>query len=67
MSGFAPPLLDFIKTHQSGAIVGMFVTGVGESFPVLGVGFPGTSRLIAAGPLGNQSGDLGRQFAELIS
>jgi membrane protein DedA with SNARE-associated domain len=51
MVDFAEPLLELIKTHSDWAAVVMFVTAFGESFPVLGLLFPGTSVLIAAGAL----------------
>jgi len=51
MEDLALPLLQFIKTHQNWAFVVMFITGFGESFPFLGLAFPGTSLLIAAGTL----------------
>ena len=45
------PLLEFIKAHENWAIVIMFVTAFGESFAFIGLLFPGTSLLIAAGAL----------------
>jgi membrane protein DedA with SNARE-associated domain len=51
MVDIAEPLLELIKAHSNWAAVVMFVTAFGESFPVLGLLFPGTSVLIAAGAL----------------
>src|SRR5689334_17304233 len=51
MEDLAGPLLEFIKAHQSWAIVLMFVTGFGESIAFLSLLFPGTVLLIAAGTL----------------
>jgi membrane protein DedA with SNARE-associated domain len=51
MEDFARQLLDFIQTHQHWAIAVMFITAFGESFAFLGLLFPGTSLLIAAGAL----------------
>jgi membrane protein DedA with SNARE-associated domain len=51
MVDIAEPLLELIKAHSDWAAVVMFVTAFGESFPVLGLLFPGTSVLIAAGAL----------------
>jgi membrane protein DedA with SNARE-associated domain len=51
MADIAEPLLELIKAHSDWAAVVMFVTAFGESFPVLGLLFPGTSVLIAAGAL----------------
>jgi membrane protein DedA with SNARE-associated domain len=51
MEDLAQQLLDFIKTHQEWAIAVMFITAFGESFAFLGLLFPGTTLLIAAGAL----------------
>lgn len=51
MEDLARHLLEFIKTYQDWAIAVMFVTAFGESFAFLGLVFPGTSLLIAAGAL----------------
>jgi len=51
MEDLARQLLDFIQTHQHWAIAVMFVTAFGESFAFLGLLFPGTSLLVAAGAL----------------
>ncbi len=51
MEDLAQPLLEFIKAHQSWAIVLMLITGFGESFAFLSLLFPGTTLLIAAGTL----------------
>jgi undecaprenyl-diphosphatase len=51
MENLAQPLLDFIQAHQGWAIAVMFVTAFGESFVFLGLLFPGTTLLIAAGTL----------------
>jgi membrane protein DedA with SNARE-associated domain len=51
MEDLAQPLLEFIKAHQSWAIVVMFITAFGESFAFLSLLFPGTTLLIAAGTL----------------
>jgi membrane protein DedA with SNARE-associated domain len=51
MEELAQPLLEFIKQHQSWAIAIMFITAFGESFAFLGLLFPGTTLLIAAGTL----------------
>lgn len=51
MEDLAQHLLDFIKTHQNWAIAVMFITAFGESFAFLGLLFPGTTLLIAAGAL----------------
>ncbi|HEV8678477.1 MAG TPA: DedA family protein [Stellaceae bacterium] len=56
MQDLAPPLLDFIKTHQSWAIAVMFVTAFGESLVLLNLLFPGTALLIAAGALVKSGG-----------
>ncbi|HEY8874777.1 MAG TPA: DedA family protein [Stellaceae bacterium] len=51
MEELAQPLLEFIKDHRSWAIAIMFITAFGESFAFLGLLFPGTTLLIAAGTL----------------
>src|SRR3954451_11042738 len=51
MEDLARQLLDFIETHQEWAVAVMFVTAFGESFAFLGLLFPGTSLLVAAGAL----------------
>jgi membrane protein DedA with SNARE-associated domain len=51
MVDVAEPLLEFVKAHSDWAAVVIFITAFGESFPVLGLLFPGTSVLIAAGAL----------------
>jgi len=51
MDHLAQPLLDFITAHPNWAIAVMFVTAFGESFAFLGLLFPGTTLLIAAGAL----------------
>jgi membrane protein DedA with SNARE-associated domain len=51
MEDLVQPLLDFIRAHQSWAIVVIFITGFGESFAFLNLMFPGTGVLIAAGTL----------------
>jgi membrane protein DedA with SNARE-associated domain len=51
MDDFARQLIDFITLHQDWAIAVMFITAFGESFVVLGLVFPGTTLLIAAGAL----------------
>ena len=57
MEDFARSLIDFIKLHQEWAIAVMFITAFGESFVFLGLAFPGTTLLVAAGLL-IKSGDL---------
>ena len=51
MEELVQPALDFIaaNTHWAAAI--MFITAFGESFALVGLMFPGTSLLIAAGTL----------------
>ena len=51
MEDLARQLLDFIKAHEDWAIAVMFITAFGESFAFLGLMFPGTTLLIAAGAL----------------
>lgn len=51
MEDLAQRLLDFVQTHQEWAIAIMFITAFGESFAFLGLLFPGTTLLIAAGAL----------------
>jgi len=51
MEDLVQPLLDFIRAHQSWAIVVIFITGFGESIAFLNLMFPGTGVLIAAGTL----------------
>jgi membrane protein DedA with SNARE-associated domain len=51
MEHLVQPALDFISAHSGWAVVVMFVTSFGESFAFLGLLFPGTSLLIAAGTL----------------
>jgi undecaprenyl-diphosphatase len=51
MHDLAHHLIEFIKTHQDWAIAVMFVTAFGESFALLGLLFPGTALLVAAGAL----------------
>ena len=51
MDGIAQPLLDFIEAHSEWAALVMFVTAFGESFPLVGLVFPGTTVLMAAGTL----------------
>ena len=53
MEHLAQPLLDLIKAHQNWAITVMFITAFGESFAFIGLLFPGTTLLIAAGALIN--------------
>jgi membrane protein DedA with SNARE-associated domain len=63
MEQFAQPLIEFIKEHQSWAIAVMFIMTFGESFAFVGILFPGTTLLIAAGAL-IQSGSL--MFAPIM-
>ena len=51
MDDLVQPLLDFIKAHQSWAAVIVFATAFGESFAFVGLIFPGTTLLVAAGTL----------------
>ena len=51
MEDLARQLLDFVRVHQDWAIAVMFITAFGESFAFLGLLFPGTSLLVAAGAL----------------
>lgn len=51
MEDLARQLLDIVRTHQDWAIAVMFITAFGESFAFLGLLFPGTSLLVAAGAL----------------
>src|ERR1044071_7375099 len=51
MEDLAHQLIEFIRTHQDWAIAVMFITAFGESFAFLGLLFPGTTLLIAAGAL----------------
>ena len=51
MESLTQPLLEFVKAHQGWAIAVMFVTAFGESFAFVGLLFPGTALLIAAGAL----------------
>jgi membrane protein DedA with SNARE-associated domain len=51
MQDLAQRLLEFIGTHQEWAIAVMFITAFGESFAFLGLLFPGTTLLVAAGAL----------------
>lgn len=51
MEALAEPLIEFIKAHQSWAVLVMFVIGFGESIAFLSLLFPGTALLIAAGTL----------------
>lgn len=51
MEDLVPPLLAFIKEHESWVVAIMFITGFGESFVFLSLLFPGTTLLIAAGTL----------------
>jgi membrane protein DedA with SNARE-associated domain len=51
MEDFARQLIDFIKFHQDWAVAVVFITAFGESFVLLGLIFPGTTLLIAAGAL----------------
>ncbi len=53
MEDLAQPLLEFIKEHESWAIVLMFITGFVESSAFVSLLFPGTTLLIAAGALMN--------------
>jgi membrane protein DedA with SNARE-associated domain len=51
MEHLVQPTLDFISQNSTWAIAILFVTAFGESFVFLGLLFPGTSLLIAAGTL----------------
>lgn len=51
MESLVQPTLDFIAAHSGWAAAIMFVTAFGESFAFLGLLFPGTTLLIAAGAL----------------
>src|SRR5215203_6767354 len=51
MEDLARQLIELIRTHQDWAIAIMFITAFGESFAFLGLLFPGTTLLIAAGAL----------------
>jgi len=51
MEDLAHQLIEFIRNHQDWAIAVMFITAFGESFAFLGLLFPGTTLLIAAGAL----------------
>jgi membrane protein DedA with SNARE-associated domain len=51
MEDLAQQLIELIRTHQDWAIAIMFITAFGESFAFLGLLFPGTTLLIAAGAL----------------
>jgi membrane protein DedA with SNARE-associated domain len=51
MEHLVQPTLDFVSTHSTWAVVILFVTAFGESFVFIGLLFPGTSLLIAAGTL----------------
>ena len=51
MEDFARQLIEFIKSNQDWAIAVMFITAFGELFAFLGLVFPGTTLLIAAGAL----------------
>jgi membrane protein DedA with SNARE-associated domain len=45
------PLLAFVSAHKDWAVAVMFVTAFGESFVFIGLLFPGTALLVAAGTL----------------
>src|SRR3954466_13218054 len=51
MEDLARQLIEFIRSNQDWAIAVMFITAFGESFAFLGLLFPGTTLLIAAGAL----------------
>ena len=51
MEYLVQPTLDFISTHSAWAVAILFITAFGESFVFIGLLFPGTSLLIAAGTL----------------
>jgi undecaprenyl-diphosphatase len=51
METFAQQLIEFTRTHQNWAIAVMFITTFGESFAFIGLLFPGTTLLIAAGAM----------------
>lgn len=51
MDDLVQPMLAFVAAHAKWAIAVMFVTSFGESFAFLGLLFPGTTLLIAAGAL----------------
>jgi membrane protein DedA with SNARE-associated domain len=51
MDDLVQPLLTLIAAHAHWAAVIMFVTAFGESFALIGVLFPGTTLLVAAGTL----------------
>ena len=51
MEALVQLLLEFIRAHQDWAVAVMFVAAFGESLVFLGLLFPGTTLLIAAGAL----------------
>ncbi len=51
MENLVAPTLAFISAHTHWAVAVMFVISFGESFALIGVAFPGTSLLLAAGAL----------------
>ncbi|MGE5268083.1 MAG: DedA family protein [Thiohalocapsa sp.] len=51
MDDLAQLLLDFIQTHHQWLVAVIFVTAFGESFALVGLLFPGTTLLFAAGAL----------------
>src|SRR5204862_6538840 len=51
MDDVAQPLLDVIKAHSDWAALVIFITVFGESFVFVGLLFPGTTVLVAAGTL----------------
>lgn len=51
MENLIQPTLAFIAAHANWAVVVMFVVSFGESFVLIGIAFPGTSLLLAAGAL----------------
>lgn len=51
MDDLVHPLLAFIAAHKGWVVAAMFVTAFGESFAFIGLFFPGTALLIAAGTL----------------
>ena len=51
MEDLARQLIEFIRSNQDWAIAVMFITAFGESFAFLGLLFPGTTLLVAAGAL----------------
>jgi membrane protein DedA with SNARE-associated domain len=51
MENLVDPTLAFIAAHVNWAVAVMFVISFGESFALVGIAFPGTSLLLAAGAL----------------